>query len=516
MFTVRIPQVMPTLAAGIVFTVMCAVQSPARAAGLEEAMNGLANTIALYLDEKGEDSLIVGPFDGPSGTSAGPVITKVLKEKLAAKNITIKDAGAMKISGSYEASLKDRKLTVSIKVRMRESGALGQEVGEFNSRGVAATVDDTADIATVLAGVFDSTVPDSTDENPPAADPTNPANTATAGASANPASSNPANPAANPPANPPANPANPPANPANPPANAANPPDSGNPPANAGTPPANAAGGGSPQVAAQTPPQDTTADIVAGLTKPGFFLDPANKSVVAAKEGSPYRIEILVKPRGGQFAPGQIIDEDGTAFCQLGLEDEYEIKVYNFSKFDAGVQLTIDGLNVLEFSDIAAYRPHLVELKDPRGRVIRTAKRGGLLMVPAGGVYHVRGWHRNNQEALRFVVTHLPDSAVARSQQQKLGDAKLKVVDSAGVGTITAVFFAAWPVGQNPPPIEPAGARGDTATGIGPPIRQNLQNVIMNFGKTPLAAVSLHYVKPSPADLPEDIVQRDGTVNLQP
>lgn len=197
---------------------------------------------------------------------------------------------------------------------------------------------------------------------------------------------------------------------------------------------------------------------------------------IAAGSDSPYAIEILVKS-GDDYRPrGATKDGDGFAFLRIRRSEIYAVRLINDSAFDAAVTLTIDGLSVFAFSENTSYT-HWI--------------------VPAKQSLTVKGWHRTNQVSDSFLVTAYAKSAVAE-----------KLPSSTSIGTITASFAAAWPQGGSPPPDEPAtpaggrSAQDPDATGKGPPVDTNFEEVTRELGRL-RASVSVRYNKDQdPKDLP--------------
>jgi hypothetical protein len=86
----------------------------------------------------------------------------------------------------------------------------------------------------------------------------------------------------------------------------------------------------------------------------------------------------------------------------------------------------------------------------------------------------IQGWHVTNKRADSFLVTEY-----ARSEAAKLRS-------SARVGTIVATFSAAWAKDSDKPKDEPPddlpGERSGDATGKGPPVEVNLEEVQRHIG----------------------------------
>lgn len=219
--------------------------------------------------------------------------------------------------------------------------------------------------------------------------------------------------------------------------------------------------------------QQRDAQLAEDIAKPSFAL--TGGTAVSATESSPYRIEILLRD-GQSLTPVPVEDFSGFALVGLSKGQEYVIRLHNASDIDVGVKLTIDGVNTFEFSQNAGFR------------------NLGMWMIPAGQVGTVDGWHVSNSESLSFLVTDVPDSAIASLQRE-----------TTAIGTISASFFPAW-TGDDVPEVELIGkAKGDIGTGLGAKVASTYETVSRHFGKTLLAAVSVRYEKPDPpVDLPNE------------
>jgi hypothetical protein len=197
------------------------------------------------------------------------------------------------------------------------------------------------------------------------------------------------------------------------------------------------------------------------------------ESVVSASETSPYAIEILIATPQG-LKPRPAVEEEGLAFCAIGRDEIYAVRVFNNSPNDASLTLTIDGLSVFAFSEFKDYTHYI---------------------IPAGGKpVDILGWHRTNEKSDAFKVVAYADSEVARA-----------LPSSTTVGTITAVFKAAWDPAGNPPADEPLtkGAKGapGEATARGPEVQSRFTEVVRQTGVV-RATVSIRYSRPDAANLP--------------
>jgi hypothetical protein len=177
--------------------------------------------------------------------------------------------------------------------------------------------------------------------------------------------------------------------------------------------------------------------------------------------GSKYALEILIKTGDGRYAPRPAGAKEGMAFVPIRRDESFAVRVVNDSDSEAAVLLTLDGLNQFTFSEVRG--------ADGKPRYTH-------FIVGAHKSATVKGWHKNNQLYNEFVITAYDRSASSEAGLQS----------SANVGTITAVFSAAWPKGGQPPADEPKNpsehARSADAVGRGIEGQQNLKEVERQFG----------------------------------
>jgi hypothetical protein len=127
---------------------------------------------------------------------------------------------------------------------------------------------------------------------------------------------------------------------------------------------------------------------------------------------------------------------DGRAWATMAKGDEFVIRLTNRAAYDAAVEVTVDGENVVDGSD-------------PKLRCVR---------VPAGGERDVEGWYTHGDGGAgtnrAFVVTEFERSVAGGRKQTE------------GVGVVSAYFHAAW---EGAPPADERGteARGVPTYGIG-------------------------------------------------
>lgn len=185
-------------------------------------------------------------------------------------------------------------------------------------------------------------------------------------------------------------------------------------------------------------------------------------SRVQASSSSPYSMEILVAS-GSTYLPRPAEMRDGLAFAAVNRNEIYAVRLYNDSRMDAAVRLTIDGMDMFTFSD----------------------ERGNShIMVPAGESALIRGWFRNTTVSDAFLVTEYSKSAAAQVIQ-----------NNASIGVVTASFAAAWPIGSPPPADESLAlrqGRAANATARGPLVRQKYEAVQRQVGAI-RSVVSIRY-----------------------
>lgn len=415
MFVATTPRRLRTAALIAAVAVLTFLPSrPASAKTLEKAMQGLATSVQSYLAAKREPGVIVRNFDGPSGSSSSSKMKKALCEELKKLNVPMPKVNALQLDGNVTRDTIDGKAIVEITLTMRDRN--NNAVQQFNDLALEdrqATVDNVEEVAALEGATAGQSV-------------VNPTGTAAAANAGNPAGI------------------------------------AGNPPAGAADPAAaNVVAGAAGKAIAQA------------IEKPAFITTNDAKSIVAPDKTTPYRIEILACAQGSKsHAPRPVSSEEGLAFCDIQVGEEYIIKVYNDSDYWCGVKLSIDGLSVFEFSDIPQF------------------KALGMYAVPPKGFLPVRGWYRSQTMSETFLVTGVPNSA-AGELGRITGD----------IGTINALFFAAWQPNEQQPPIEPIGARS-AGTARGPQQQENFSTFVGFFGKTLQSSISIRYVKPDPADLP--------------
>jgi hypothetical protein len=204
-------------------------------------------------------------------------------------------------------------------------------------------------------------------------------------------------------------------------------------------------------------------------TRDDYLEKAIEKPTATVKDGwvspgpdTPYAIEVLVK-KGHDYVPRPATLEGGHPYVHVDRGEVYGVRLHNASPWDALVTLTIDGLNMFSFSKLS-YKQVLVP------------KRSSAL---------VKGWHVDDTKSDEFVVTRYAESAAAMLKS------------TAGVGTISAAFSAAWEPDAAPPPDENdrcENCRDANATGRGATVGQKYVPVYRRAGAV-RAVVSVRYQK---------------------
>jgi len=186
----------------------------------------------------------------------------------------------------------------------------------------------------------------------------------------------------------------------------------------------------------QAPRKERVSIIIERLPKP---TTTCRGTLIQSSPQSPYAVEVLALDGGSQkFRPLTPRLVENLAFVDIKREQAYVVRLVNRSNHDAAVALYIDGLSMFTFSKKIEYT-----------RVI----------IPRRSVGLIRGWHRDNRESNEFLVTSYAKSPAARILQ-----------NTSSIGTVTAMFSAAWEDEDDRPRDEPKVDRRKksvNATGVG-------------------------------------------------
>jgi hypothetical protein len=219
---------------------------------------------------------------------------------------------------------------------------------------------------------------------------------------------------------------------------------------------------------AQEKEKDRSQRLEKAIDKSKAHIDGTH---ISASADSPYGVEILVAAsEKGPFEPRKPTLDDGLAFVDIKRGEFYRVRLINGSEHQAAVRLTIDGLNMFDFSKV----------KNAKGEPFSQ------VILRPGKQTDIKGWSIDERHTDAFVVTEYAKSAAA------------ELKSTAKTGTITVTFSAAWPKDGQPPADEPekAGPRsaGGDATGRGPTVPDKFVEVRRAIGVV-RATVSVRYTK---------------------
>jgi hypothetical protein len=229
---------------------------------------------------------------------------------------------------------------------------------------------------------------------------------------------------------------------------------------------------------------DRNKELQRGILKPQCFLDGTK---IRARSGSPYAVEILVKPLDNQDRltplPRAPSDVNGEAFVDIKQNELYEVRVSNESGRDVAVAISVDGLDVFHFSndrrpDGQPLYSHFIV--HPQGYRDPAAADS----PPHDGTLTVVGWHKSvagTENYLSFLVTEHGKGAVSQPGIKARGK----------VGVIEVQFSECQPLAKG------AKAAGGNETGFGPP-REVHQTPVKYEIENPHEFVSVRYTRSQP------------------
>lgn len=205
--------------------------------------------------------------------------------------------------------------------------------------------------------------------------------------------------------------------------------------------------------------QERSQRLLEALRDPVLVV--ADNQLLAGK-GSSYAVEF--RSGGRTLEP---IVSDAIVLLPLADVEQFEIVLHNLSDYHAAALVTLDGLNVFEFSTLKTSdgRPQFQEW----------------IVAPHSSAT-LKGWHITNSEAWPFSVKSFPESAAALFSE------------GPEFGTVTVTFSAAWPPSASPPHDEPQ-SNSETGTGAGTTVQSSFKPTRMKFGVV-RAAISARYEKP--------------------
>ena len=157
----------------------------------------------------------------------------------------------------------------------------------------------------------------------------------------------------------------------------------------------------------------------------------------------------------------------GVPVVPIAVGEVYEVQIHNDSSDEIAVAMTIDGIDQFSFS----------EDRDPgTGR-----PKFSHWIIPAKKSFNILGWHRTadrkrDDNVLRFLVTQYGDGASQFAPQ----------ADRSTVGLIQLSISKSHPHRR--------GARGDSETGFGPPVKQEQKSVRREIDP-PHEFISIRYTR---------------------
>jgi hypothetical protein len=381
-------------------------------ATFQKAMENLGKNIADYLKEKKEMTVGIGAFDGPGDSTAGRSIRESLSNELKKHDVTVATFGAKwKLVGDFKFESKQTFAIVLVNVYLKDEN--NSEVTGFRQRIQSEKITAIEDI-TRLLGINVDLVDETKAQ-------------ATSGT------------------------------------------------ADEDKEPNKDLSDSEQRLVAAKRATEKDSSVISKVEtskqKPSFALAGDQNTQLAAKDNSPFRMEMLVS-RGGNapFAPVAIKNSNGIPFVDdVQAGDVYKVKVYNGADHDIAVKLSVDGINCFALCNNPVF------------------KEQGTWLVRAGQAGSIDGWFIDPAKIAPFVLT--TEESVAG-----LPPADVK-------GTVTVQVFHAWGADQPTPLVERAVAgKGGLRTGAGPEISKQSKISRSFFGKTMLASLSLRYAIPD--DLP--------------
>lgn len=212
-----------------------------------------------------------------------------------------------------------------------------------------------------------------------------------------------------------------------------------------------------------------TKTVIDSFSQPTATIFEGN--AVASSPTSPYRVQILVNG-----APKPITLEEGHPFVELKRDDVFAMQVQNYSDFQVGAKILLDGVSIFAFSE----NRHQAGPKRGQPAFER-------YLFNAKQQYVLNGWHINNQNVDQFRVTDFANSAAA------------KFGSNNSLGTISVAFQAAWRKGTPAPPGEPQTFASHAEIGIGRGDRIGQQSQVvedpMEYGIV-RSIITVRYVRP--------------------
>jgi hypothetical protein len=213
------------------------------------------------------------------------------------------------------------------------------------------------------------------------------------------------------------------------------------------------------------------------IDKPRFTS--AGTEVRSAPE-SPYAVEILVTskdqvPKSAkewESVPARAVhDKDGQPFVDIKGDEAFAIRIHNNVESDAAVAISIDGIDIFNFSKIR-------DAKTDQPKYTQYICPPGQTTIP--------GWHKTNEHFEFFFVTQYANGAIS----------KMANASRREVGLITLRFALAWK-GELVPEAERGARDAGSETGFGPPTKTELEAVARQVGVV-RDVINIHYTQSDP------------------
>lgn len=205
---------------------------------------------------------------------------------------------------------------------------------------------------------------------------------------------------------------------------------------------------------------DRNEKIREALKEPSVFVDGTK---VSAKKGANLAVEVLVRPRPGAAPEARKPKvEDGQAVVALERDEVYELRLHNAHACEGAVTVSIDGLDVFQFS----------KDRDPK-----TGRPKFTHFILAGQKETaIAGWHVTNdphakENVFAFRVTAYGKGAVSQVNAPR-----------GKVGVITVTYALAASKKEDLPNDDGARSAGGNETGFGPGQKADLKEVSRVIG----------------------------------
>jgi hypothetical protein len=218
---------------------------------------------------------------------------------------------------------------------------------------------------------------------------------------------------------------------------------------------------------AASPKEKVAAALAQDSVKPQVAI-AGNGFVARPTPDSKYGV-CLFTMKDGALARMPVTNVEGLAIVDLAMDQEFGVIVVNDSGEDVGASISIDGVNIFNFSQIPEYK-----------------SQGKMWIGPQGG--QIDGWYHHDKESRKFRMGKYDDSVAAQ----------MGVTE--GLGGITVTFYAEQKGGARG--IGSRGLRSDVGIGQGTVVASDYHTKSGHFGDL-IAAVTVRYQSANhPKDLP--------------